>query len=82
MKISRAFLIGIGTAGVLAVAACQDSPTSTARDGGARASMNGLGYGSGHATDSTTTATVSGETAAASDSTGGSRSGLGYGSGH
>lgn len=82
MKFSRASLIGIAMAGVLAAAACQDSPTSTARHGEAPASLNGLGYGSGHDTDSTTTATVSGETAAASDSTGDSRSGLGYGSGH
>lgn len=82
MTFSRASLIGIAMAGVLAFAGCQGSPTSTARQGEAPASLNGLGYGSGNAAD-TTTAAVSGETTAASDSTGGgSRSGLGYGSGH
>ncbi len=82
MKFSRASLIGIAMAGLFAFAGCQVSPTSTARQGEAPASLNGLGYGSGHVTD-TATAAVSGETTAASDSTGGgSRSGLGYGSGH
>jgi hypothetical protein len=82
VKFSRASLIGIATAGVLTFAGCQVSPTSTARNGEAPASLNGLGYGSGHAID-TTTAAASEETTAAPDSTGGgSRSGLGYGSGH
>jgi hypothetical protein len=82
VRFSRAILIGTATAGVLAFAGCQVSPTSTAWQGDAPARLNGLGYGSGQVTD-TTTAAVSGETTAAPDSTGGGlRSGLGYGSGH